>query len=99
MLHIVFDVPSDFGFKVSRRVARPSILFPLATKQWVPRPCAICKGGLRCCPYIFVCHACEACTRLTRGAWEIRLRLHFRLPPFAKNAKDGAPALLVMLAR
>jgi hypothetical protein len=24
---------------------------------------------------------------------------HFRVPPFAKNAKDGAPILLVMPAR
>jgi hypothetical protein len=27
------------------------------------------------------------------------MRKHFRVPPFAKNAKDGAPILLVMPAK
>jgi hypothetical protein len=27
------------------------------------------------------------------------MRMHFRVPPFAKNAKDGAPMLLVMPAK
>ena len=33
------------------------------------------------------------------ATWINNLRLHFRLPPFAKNAKDGAPILLLMTGR
>jgi len=33
------------------------------------------------------------------ATWINNLRLHFRLPPFAKNAKDGAPIFLLMTGR
>jgi len=49
----------------------------------VPHPCVFCKGGRRCC----VCYLIWLRTR-DKLTW----CRHFRLPPFAKSAKDGAPA-------
>ena len=48
----------------------------------VPHPCVFCKGGRRCC----VCYLIWLRTR-DKPTW----CRHFRLPPFAKSAKDGAP--------
>src|ERR1700722_11469255 len=53
----------------------------------MPHPCVVCKGGRRCCRHNF----CPFCTN--------PLRMRSWYPPFAKNAKDRAPHVLVMPAR
>jgi hypothetical protein len=58
-------------------------------QQWVPHPCVFCKGGPRCCVRYLI---------VTTPHGSTNLRMHSRLPPFAKNAKDGAPTVLLMPA-
>jgi REP element-mobilizing transposase RayT len=49
-----------------RRVAHLPLLFLPVPEPWVPRPCAVCKGGRRCCLYYFVYHAARPASQLRR---------------------------------
>src|SRR5271157_4768870 len=55
--HAIDCVVGDSLTVGRRRVAQVFALSRPVPELWVPRPCAFCKGGLRCCLYYFVCHA------------------------------------------
>jgi hypothetical protein len=74
------------GKPIAWRVAPPFCFLPVP-ELWVPRPCVLCKGG-----YDAVCTGLFLMPRLRRYK-------HLWFPPFANNAKDGAPAVLVVSAR
>ena len=70
---------------ISRRASSTAsfLFFVFTPKPWVPRPCVVCKGGYdAACAMLFVMPRLRRCGQL----W---------FPPFAKNAKDGAPAATV----
>src|SRR6266568_1981431 len=64
-------------------------LFLPVPERRVPRPCVVCKGGMRCCLYYVLCHAARPASHLRRPS--PALYHLFVLPPIASSAHRAQP--------